>query len=137
MGIRTKNLHNYILGLKVTKTISATLNVDAIVVPFSGFVSNIIATFSSLGTGAYPILDVNKNGATIFGDATKITGNTGSNTFGYSDLTSDHLGVVAGDIISLDVDTAGTAAVNALVNITISKTSIKQPSHLYSQDEAM
>lgn len=137
MGIRTKNLHNKILELKVNGTLSATTNLNSVMVPFYGFISNIVATFSSHGTGANPILDVNKNGTTVFSAATKITGNTGSSTFGYSDLSSDHFGVSPGDIISLDVDTGGTGAVNALVNITISKTPVKQPSHLVNQAEAL
>jgi imidazoleglycerol phosphate synthase glutamine amidotransferase subunit HisH len=137
MGIRTKNLQSYILELRIARTLSATTDADSVMVPFAGYISNAVAKLATQGTAANPIIDVNKNGTTIFGAATKVTGNTVSSTFGYSDLSSDHLNLAAGDIISIDVDTAGTAAANFMLNLTLTKTPVKQPSHVADHNETL
>jgi hypothetical protein len=135
MGIRIKNLHNYILRLRVNSTLSATTDKDCVVAPFAGQISNVFSTFTTLGTAAHPILDVHKNGTTIFSASTKITGTTTSGVMSYSALSSPN--VDAGDIFTLDVDTSGTAAVNATVLITITRTDVPTNSTLSDHDQIL
>lgn len=137
MGIRTKNLQNVVISLVKNGTFSATTDIDSKLIPFSGFISNVVAKIVTPGTGAHPIFDVNLNGTTIFGAATKITCNTTSGVNSYSALDASPKSVTYGSVLTLDCDTAGTAAANAIVNVTISRTPINTPSNTLLQDEVL
>jgi hypothetical protein len=125
MGIRIKNQHHHILTLKASLTLSATTNKDFALVPFAGKISNIYATCSTVGTGnTNSIIDINKNGTTIFSQAPKITISTQSTTVSYSTFTSQPTDVAAGDIISMDIDSVGSGMANLLVSVVITRTGV-------------
>ena len=130
MGIRIKNLHNYNVALTYNQTLTVTTSKAIAKVHFDGFISNVIAKLATAGTGVTStILDVMLNGATIFAAATKITLAATTGTATYSALTSTPMGVTAGSILSLDVTQIATAPINAIVELTISKTPVYSPSN--------
>lgn len=138
MGIRVKNLTNYIIPLKVSKTLGVTLNVDCAIVPFDGRISNIFAKCSAGGTGTtHSILDVNLNGSTIFAAATKVTLAATTGTPSYSALTSTPLNVTAGSVLSLDVDQVAANAVNAMVNVVVTKSGVGQNGNATDHNEVL
>jgi len=138
MGIRVKNLHNYICELKVTKTLTATQNAAVDKIPFSGFITNIVAKVSDGGTGSTAsFVDIHKNGVTIFDQATKMTFAATTGTVSYSTL-SGTVGIVsAGDMLSLDIDSISTAPINLVCHVTVSRTPVDQPSNLQDHDLAL
>jgi hypothetical protein len=125
MGIRVKNLHNAVLSLRSAGTLTAATNKDIAIVPFAGCISNICALSSTHGVGSTDtVVDINKNGTTIFGAATKITLDGGTTTVSYSALTSQPTMVAAGDVLTMDIDSVGSTFSNLEVLITISKTRV-------------
>jgi hypothetical protein len=136
MGIRTKNLHNIVLPLLARNTLSATINKDIAKVPFSGYISGVVCKVMTPGSGATnTIMDVNLNGTTIFADATKITMASTTGVCTYSALATKPTPVTYGSIISLDIDSCGTATLNAVVEVTISRTPIYTCDNNENQDE--
>lgn len=120
--INTRNLGTYHLHLRSLGTVTAAANKDAAVVPFDGFIANIVATFSTVTGNTNSVIDLHYLGTTIFGAATKITVSTLSTIPSYSTLSSNEFGVTAGSILSMDVDSVSTTLTNILVDITITKT---------------
>lgn len=138
MGIRVKNLTNYTLTLKCSKTLTATLNVDIARIPFDGRISNVVAKCSSGGSGANnTVLDVNLNGTSIFAAATKITLASTTGTPSYSALTATPLSVTAGSILSLDVDSVSANPMNAIVDVTITKNGVSAAGNAVNLDEPL
>ena len=121
--IRIKNTAQQTLVLKVPGIATAAANKDSILIPFDGFISNIVACCASGGTGATnSILDVNYIGSTIFGtDAVKVTiaSTTGVATYG---AVSSPFSVTFGAILSVDVDSISTNLSGTSIMVTISKT---------------
>lgn len=138
MGIRIKNLHNYILDLVYPGTVATGSNKAVAVAPFAGKISNVFATMSDPGTGATSaVFDVNKNGTTIFSAATKITVAATTGVQSYSALTSEPTNVAAGDIFTLDCDTKSTTGTNACVSIVITRTNMGSVSTASDIDEVL
>lgn len=88
-----------------------TLSVGGdLVMPFDGNILDIEADVDTAGVGGVPVIDVNKNGATImttdklkWDSAEKSTRNYSGNAPGLTTVS-----FVKGDIITLDVDTNST-----------------------------
>jgi len=99
---------------------AADANVDAVYAPFDGFISNVYKDQVSGPAGSAEIIDIHKNGTTIFATATKITTADGGVVRTYSALTSNQ--VAKGDRITMDIDQAGsgTPGENASVHIRFS-----------------
>jgi hypothetical protein len=122
MGIKVKNLDNYVLTFKYNKTLTATLNQDVQLVPFSGFISNVVGRIGSGGTGVTnTIIDLNYEGSTIFGAATKITFAATTGVASYSDLTTKPYHVTYGAMMSIDIDQIAANPMNAIVEVVISR----------------
>ena len=135
MGIRVKNLHNYMMVLSASGTLTAAADKACAMVPFNGFITNVAAVIGTAGSGATnTVLDVNYNGTTIFGAATKITLASTTGVATYSTLSSTPFSVTAGSIITLDADSVPTAGACAAVRITISRTPPYNASNLVDHD---
>jgi hypothetical protein len=136
MGIRVRNLHNYIIVLKAAGALTAAADKDCAKVPFSGVISNVVGKIATPGTGATnTILDVNLNGTTIFGAATKVTFASTTGLASYSALTSNPTNVTFGSMLTLDADAVPTGGKNAVVEITITRTGEVTAGNLEDQDD--
>jgi len=96
---------------------AADNNVDVAVVPFDGFIVNIYKDQVGGPAGSAEIIDVHKNGTTIFSTATKITTAAGGTTRTYSPLSS--MLVSAGDRLTMDIDQAGSGTPGEGVSVHI------------------
>jgi hypothetical protein len=120
--IKVRNRDHEILVLRSPGTLTAAANKDVAMVPFAGFITNIVAKASDGGSGVTnSIADVHLNGTTIFGAATKITVTSTTGAVSYSAQTVDPTPVAAGDLLTLDVDSISTAPANLVVLVTVSK----------------
>ncbi|HCV42401.1 MAG TPA: hypothetical protein DGH68_02885 [Bacteroidetes bacterium] len=138
MGIRVKNLHNFVGTLKYNQTLTATVNRDLFSVPFAGFISGVRAKLGTAGTGAQAtIVDVNLNGTTVFAAATKVTLAATTGVASYSALTSAPTPVAAGDIVSIDIDQIATAPINLAVDVIISRTPLADADHSTNLDDVL
>jgi hypothetical protein len=138
MGIRVKNLHNFVCVLKRSMTLTATTNADVAKVHFNGWFSTVVAKLSDGGTGATAsIADIHLNGTTIFGAATKMTFVATTGVASYSTLSSTPQAVTAGDLLTLDIDSISTAPINLVCHVTISRTPVDQASNAEDQDTIM
>lgn len=130
MGIKVKNLDQYVLELRVNGTLTTGANKDCAYIPFSGFITNVAAKAGSGGTGAtHSILDVNLDGTTIFDGATKITVASTTGACSYSALTNKPAQVTAGSLLTLDVDAIAITASTVAAVVTISRTPIHVPTN--------
>ena len=90
----------------------------------AGTITTVYGVFGTAGTGGSAVLDINKNGTTIFSGATKLTIPISTTTAVAGSALSTTNGiytVAAGDIITFDVDTAdsGNAAADMTVGVLI------------------
>jgi len=135
MGIRTRNLQNYLIQLKYSQTIAATVNADCAMVPFAGHIGNICATVCQTGGGAADaVIDLNLNGTTIYGGATKLTVDATTGVVTQATLTANPTNVNAGDVLSMDIDTA-SAAIDTIVGIMITRSGVGEFTQEIDQDE--
>ena len=93
---------------------------DAALLGKAGTITDVRAYLDTPGTGTSTIVDVNKNGTTIFTTQAyrptiAVSANASSATA--PDVTS----VVAGDRLSVDVDQLGTGAADLYVSVTIKR----------------
>jgi len=138
MGIRTRNLSTTILELQCSGAVTAAANKDALLIPFDGFISNIVAVCASGGTGATnSILDVNYQGTTIFSAATKITLASTTGVATYSAFTNDPQSVTYGAAMTLDADSVSTNLMGVKVYITLSRNNPCTPTNLTEQDAVL
>jgi hypothetical protein len=136
MGIRIRNLHNFVISLKYTKTLTATVEQDVSVVPFAGFISNIVAKLGNTGSGSTnSVVDINLNGTTIFSTATKITLAATTGVATYSPLATKPTALAAGDVISMDIDQISVAPRNLVVQVTVTRTPIDDASNVADHDD--
>jgi hypothetical protein len=113
-----KNLGEEVFVLDKAGVVAATTGQDYFIAPFNGFISGIYASVGLMGTDGTGsptqdvLVDLMKNGTTIFSGATKInfthalmvgTANTPLSASGYAALTTDPPVVSKGDKIRLDV----------------------------------
>lgn len=106
----------------ITMTIPGTLVTGTGVVRFyfnaTRTVSNVVVGVGTAPTGSTIIVDVNKNGTTIF----TTQGNRPTIAIsGFSDLTSvpDVTGFVSGDYLTVDVDQKGSTIAGADLVVTV------------------
>jgi hypothetical protein len=120
--IRIKNTSQYILNLRSPGTATAATNKDCVSVPFPCKILNLYATCSSGGTGSTSsIVDIHKNGTTIFATSVKITITPITGAVAYSTFTSQPTELAAGDILSMDIDQISTTLSNVMVQLLLSK----------------
>jgi hypothetical protein len=93
---------------------------DAALLGKAGTITDVRAYLDTSGSGSSTIVDVNKNGTTIFttqaNRPTIAAGANASSTAG-PDVTS----VAAGDRLSVDLDQLGTGAADLYVSVTIKR----------------
>ncbi len=122
MAIRTRNLHHKVYHLKSSATLTAAGNKDCVAIEFPGYITNLVGKLGTAGTGSTnTIADVHKNGTTIFAAATKATFAATTGTATYSALDDEPTPVVAGDLLTLDVDQISSGPANLDVAITVSR----------------
>jgi hypothetical protein len=120
--IKIRNLDHVLLELKVPGAVTTGTEADAALVPFDGFITNIFAKAVTGGTGSTPsVVDVNKNGTTIFATATKITIAATTGAASYSAQNVDPTPVAAGDLLSLDVDSIAGSPAGFVVALLLSR----------------
>jgi hypothetical protein len=138
MGIRVKNLHNYILELTAPGTITAAASKSVKAAPFAGKISNIVASIGTPGSGVTnTVADVHINGTTIFGDATKVTLASTTGVASYSALATQPTNVAAGDIFTLDLDSVPTSGANVCVLVTITRSNVGAETNVADHDTIM
>jgi len=139
--IRLKNVAEYVLTLKKTGAAAVANDVDETIVPAAGFLKAVVAGFSLIGTdgtGAPTqdvIVDIKKNGTSIFSGATKINfthakqvggANTPVLADNYGALSTNPVPVAKGDRIQIDITqilngTAPTQPQNLHVHLAFTK----------------
>lgn len=138
MGIRVKNLQNHVIILRSPGTLTAATNKDVAKAMFNGFISNIVAKVTSGGTGSTnTIADIHLNGTTIFATATKLTFASTTGVASYAKMTTKPTPVTYGSMFTLDVDSIALAPANLVVQITISRTEVKEPSNDENLDNVL
>lgn len=115
--IKLKNKAEHLLVLKKSGAASVANNLDNLVSPVNGFIKAIYAAYGVMGTdgtGAPTqdlILDLKKNGTSIFSGATKVnfthakelgTANTGIAADNFGALSVNPTAVSKGDFLRLD-----------------------------------
>ena len=122
MGVELDNLDEQVLQMGVPGTQTATTDKEFVTCPMDGFIKAIIAKLGTAGITGTQVVDIHKNGVTVFGSLAKIvfaTTNVAPNAHpAYGDIS-----VLKGDQLSLDVDTihSGTVAEDLTVALVISK----------------
>jgi hypothetical protein len=120
--IRLKNQNEIVVDLGVPATQSAAVNKQVFIAPFACQLKAIFAKLGSAGTTGSQIVDVNKNGTTIFSNATKLTFATGVQACTYGPQTANPTQFAKGDIISVDVDQIHTTpAVNLALLLVLER----------------
>ena len=102
--IKLRQQEEILVQLDNPKLQAADLNVAQFVVPFACRLKGVLAKLTVAGTTGSMIVDVNKNGTTIFSAAPKITFATTAQEPTYAALTTDPTTFVKNDVISVDVD---------------------------------
>lgn len=124
MGIKQRNRDDILVNLSVPGTQSAAVNKQTFVVPFACRLTHIYALLGTAGTTGSQIVDVNKNGTTIFTGATKLTFPSTVAAATYDTFSTDPPVFVKGDRITVDVDSIHTTAavnLNLLLVLTRSR----------------
>lgn len=135
MGIRVKNLGNYVMNLVAPGTITAATGKDLAVAPFAGYIVNCYATISDGGTGVTSsVVDIHKNGVTVFKTATKMTFVATTGVCTYSTFFTTALSVSAGDVFQLDVDSIATSPKNLHVSLLLSRTPVDTETNVADLD---
>lgn len=138
MGIRTKNLHHYIITLRSAGTLTAATDKDVAKALMAGYITNVVGKVTSGGTGSTnTIVDINLNGTTIFAAATKITFASTTGVASYSALSSEPIAVTQGSMFTLDVDSIALAPKNVAVQITVSRTPVAAAGNNENQEEVL
>lgn len=140
MGIRVKNLQNYVYTLRAPGAITAAANKDCCVIHFNGWISNVYAKQSVAGSGSTTcVVDIHNNGTTIFATSVKITCVATTGVISYSTLSSQPYAVTAGDILSLDVDQthAGGSPANFVAKVTVTRTGMGEESNVADSDNVL
>ena len=119
--IRNRSTEDFNVQVSIPGTQTAATNKFFLEVPFAGRLKAIKAILGAAGVTGSQVVDVNKNGTTIFSGAGKITfGATTAPT--YAALTADPTEFVKGDNVSVDVDSIHTtAAVNLSIWLVFSR----------------
>lgn len=121
----TQDVPTYVQTYRIeTFSIPGTLvvgtGVARLYFPRACTIINVLASAGTAPTGASLIIDVNKNGTTIFttqGNRPTIAAGTNSDTSSVPDVTS----IAAGDYLTVDIDQIGStvAGANAVISIEV------------------
>src|SRR5436190_5715688 len=113
--IKIRNLGEVILTLHVPGTLTTGVNKICAYVPFPGWIKNVYAKLDVAGTGVTATtVDINLNAVSIHSStAISLAATTGVATHGA--YSTDPTPVVAGDILSLDIDGISVAPKNLCV----------------------
>lgn len=117
--IKIRNQAELVLDLGVPGTQSATADKQVFVVPFACQLKAIFAKLGTAGVTGSQIIDVNKNGVTIFSNATKLTFATAVQACTYGPFTADPTQFAKGDIITVDVDQIHTTPAKNLALVLV------------------
>ena len=89
--------------------------------PFSGWIKNVNAKLGTAGTGVTSTtLDINLNGTSIY-SSTGITITATAGVVTHGAYSVDPTPVVAGDLLSLDVDGIAISPINLCCTVVVSK----------------
>lgn len=108
-----------IINLASVGTLTAAAGKDFAVAPFGGVVKKIAARVGTAPTGATLIVDINKNGTTMF------TTQANRPTIAISGTTATMAGnpevvtFAAGDLLSIDIDQIGSTVAGANLGVSL------------------
>ena len=138
MGIRIKNHQQEVYVLKCYGTLSVTTTRDVQPILFPGAITNVVAVMAAGGATTATVIDLNKNGTTVFAAATKVTLSAATPSVAtYSGLTTTPYPVAAGDILSVDVDSCPTTASNAIVVVTVTRNGLGPATNTLDHDDVI
>ncbi len=113
--IKVRNQSEFIVHLENPALQAADDNVAVFLVPFALRLKAIYAKVVAAGTTGSMIVDLSKNGTTIFANAPKLTWATTDVDPSYDTLAADPTTFAKGDMISMDVDSVHTTPAEGLV----------------------
>lgn len=120
--IKLRNRSEFLIDLSVPGTQTATTNKRTFVVPFACQIKSIYALLGAAGTTGSQIVEIKKNGTTIFSNATKLTFATTVAAATYGPLTADPTSLAKGDVLTVDVTQIHTTpAVNLNLLIVLQR----------------
>ena len=138
MGIRVKNLQHKVYEFVCRGNATAANNKDSHVVQFPGYISNCLGVCKDGGASTASVVDINKNGTTIFGGATKVSFSAAAPAVvSYATLTANPTPVAAGDVLSMDVDSCSTTASNLTVLVTVTRTGVVTADNITDHDDVL
>lgn len=104
----------------IAGTLSApTIGTSRFRFPFDATLEGVSAAVNTAPTGASIILDVNKNGTSIFPITTKPTIAIGAFDTGASEVIPDTTGILDGDYLQIDVDQVGSTIAGADLTVFV------------------
>ena len=120
--IQAKNMGYQDIVLRNPDTQATLVAADYDFAQFDGFIENIWAVLDAAGTTNSQVVEVEKNGTTIFTGSTLITFTTLVSPNAYDPVSAANRLVTKGDKFSIDVDSvhSGTAAKGLAVHIRLS-----------------
>lgn len=99
--------------------LSAAAGKDFVVAPYAGVIKKIAASVGTAPTGAALIVDINKNGTTIFttqaNRPTIAVSTTAATMAGNPEIAT----FAAGDLLSIDVDQVGSTVAGSNLGVTV------------------
>lgn len=108
-----------VLNLGSVGTLTAAAGKDFAVAPYGGVIKKIAASVGTAPTGATLIVDINKNGTTIFTTQANRPTVAVSATSATMAGNAEVLTFAAGDLLSIDVDQIGSTVAGANLGVSI------------------
>lgn len=112
-------MSNDVLHLQSVGTLTAAAGKAFAVAPYDGVIKKISGKVGTAPTGATLIVDVNKNGTTIFttqaNRPTVAVSATAATLAGFPEVTT----FAAGDLISIDIDQIGSSVAGANLAVAV------------------
>jgi len=109
-----------VLQFQSLGTLTAAAGKAFVVAPHAGVIKNVVAKVGTAPTGATLIVDINKNGTTIFttqaNRPTVAVSATAAALAGQPDVTT----FAAGDLLSIDIDQIGSSVAGANLALALS-----------------
>lgn len=122
MGIQQRNRDEQIIAFRIPGNQAAGTYKNWDFAEFDGVIANIYAEVRTAGVTGSMVVDVNKNGTTVFSDGTKITFTSAASVNAYSAVADATRQVAKGDKISVDVDSVHTTpAVDLTVYVVLTR----------------